>query len=238
MNSRYSQRAFARDLGISAGELSEILRGKRHLSRRSLLSVSRALNLNGAEARRLFDLLNISKMGSEHAVTDDSPSVNLAPEIFAVVSNWYCFALLNLMECENFKENAAWISKRLDISVLEADDALRRLQKVGLIERKNGRLIPVKGYVMSPNGIPLSAIRQFHHQILQKAQRALELQSIKERDISGITLALDPKDIMSIKKDIKEFLDSLIFKYSRRKSRKEVYHLESAFFRLTEGHRQ
>ena len=43
---------------------------------------------------------------------------------------------------------------------------------------------------------------------------------------------------MSIKKDIKEFLDSLISKYSRRKSRKEVYHLESAFFRLTEGHRQ
>ena len=48
-NARYSQRAFARQLGMSPGELSEILRGKRPLSLKAMLKVARSLGLTGEE---------------------------------------------------------------------------------------------------------------------------------------------------------------------------------------------
>src|SRR3954468_13014795 len=60
-NPRYSQRAFARQLGLSAGELSEILRGKRSLSLRSALRVASSLGLSPSETRHLITLAQLEK---------------------------------------------------------------------------------------------------------------------------------------------------------------------------------
>lgn len=91
LNPRYSQRAFARDLGVSAGELSEAMRGKRSMSRRSLLSIAGSLGLNETETRHLFHLANQEKVGQMADPPRITSNSNLAPEIFAIVSNWYCF---------------------------------------------------------------------------------------------------------------------------------------------------
>jgi uncharacterized protein (TIGR02147 family) len=235
-NPRYSQRAFARQMGLSAGELSEVLRGKRNLSLKSALKVARALTLSPAEAKHLVHLTQVDKsQGSPllNPLTSDTPSYQLTLDMFHVISDWTCFAVLNLADTQGFRFDAFWIAKRLGISRAEAQMALDRLERVGLIERKNGKLIIVKDYVMSPSGIPSEAIRNSHRQILNKAIEALETQDHTERDITGLGMAIDPKQLPSIRKEISDFQDSLVAKYSKGK-KSEVYHLEVAFFRLTQ----
>src|SRR6185437_9094888 len=98
-NSRYSLRAFARQLGLSPGELSEVLRGKRALSFRSTLRIAKSLGLNSAETRHLLQIAQTDKSRAvdpellrplDQAVRTQDLSVDM----FRVVSDWYCFAIL------------------------------------------------------------------------------------------------------------------------------------------------
>ena len=63
---------------------------------------------------------------------------------------------------------------------------------------------------------------------------ALDSQKVDEREISGLGLAVDPKFIPTIKKEISEFLDKMAAKYAKGR-KTEVYQLEFALFRLTQG---
>lgn len=231
-NPRYSQRAFARDLGLSPGELSEILRGKRKLSLKATLKVADALGLSPAETRHLGYLVQLEK-APEATLPPPDKRNQLSVDMFNIVSDWYCFALMNLVDCEGFRWEEKWIAKRLGISALQVRAAIERLQRVGLLEKAKQGFKVSKDYVMSPEGIPSEAVRNFHRQILAKATHALDLQKVADREISGVGFPLDPKLLPALKKDIAVFLDEVVAKYSRGKRRREVYHCEVALFRLT-----
>ena len=242
-NSRYSQRAFARHLGLSPGELSEILRGKRGLSLKSALRIAKSLGLNSTEAKHLIHLTQVEKSQTYDGralletqgkdIFNTAESQQLTLDMFHAVSEWYYFAILNLADCAGFKWDANWISRRLGISRAEIQIAIERLERLGLLERKSGKLVVSKEFVMAPGGAPSEAIRHYHRQILELAAQALAVQKVPDREITGIGFPLDPKHISSIKKDISEFQDEIVAKYSKGK-KTEVYQLEIAFFRLTQ----
>jgi uncharacterized protein (TIGR02147 family) len=243
-NPHYSQRAFAKQLGLSAGELSEVLRGKRKLSLKSALRIARSLSLNEAEREHLITLIHAQKSKEWEAELGDSGRAGvrdplavrqLSLDMFAVVSEWYCFAILTLSETESFRWDENWIAKRLGIAPMQARIAIHRLERLGLIEKKRGKYRVVENYVLSPDGIPSEAIRNYHRQVLEMASRALEFQGVAEREISGITMAINPKFISAIKKEMALFLDGIAERYGAGKKPQEVYQLEMAFFRLSEG---
>ena len=62
-NSRYSQRAFARDLKLSPGALSEILHGKRPITAKLVFKLQKSLGLNPVEVHHLLGLLGESSLG-------------------------------------------------------------------------------------------------------------------------------------------------------------------------------
>jgi len=237
INPAYSMRAFARQLKLSPGELSEIMSGKRHLSLKSALRTARALGLNQSETKHLLQLAQLEKsldLSDKDLLSPlESQRVvqQISNDLFHIVSDWYCFAILNLADCKGFKWNYDYIARRLGISTVEARAGLARLERVGLVEMKGGKKRVVKDYVMTTSGIPSEAIRNYHRQMLKKAQEALDFQSVEDRDVRGLGLPVDPKNLPAIKEDLKNFLDELADKYSKGE-KTEVYHLEVAFFRL------
>lgn len=233
LNPRYSLRAFSRDIGLSPGELSEILNGKRRATAKAIIKVSKKLGLSLAETQRLLGSTAIQEMAIRSQIDSAAPpEQELSLDLFRIVSDWYCFAILNLAETRDFRFDPQWIASRLEIGTTEAKLAIDRLERVGLIHRINGQLQVDPSFVMSPSGIPSDAIRSYHRQILEKAIRALETQPVEERDITGVTLALDPRDIPNVKQDILKFQNQLAERYSKGR-KTEVYQIESAFFRLT-----
>lgn len=239
-NPRYSQRAFAKQLGLSPGELSEILRGKRGLSTRSVARISKSLGLSSTETRHLALLAQAGK--SEEIKTDQEYASDLKEterldlEKFSVVADWYHFAILNLTEVEGFRWREKWISKRLGIPFSQAALAMHRLEKLGLVTRlSHGKVRKSDRALVVGDGVPSEAIRRYHQQILKLAMASLDLQKLEEREVSGISFALGKDALPSIKKDISEFLDAMLAKYSKAKKKKDVYQLELALFRLTRG---
>lgn len=238
---RYSQRAFARDLGMSPGELSEVLQDKRRLSLRSALKVAKALSLNPTETKHLLYLVQMQATGIvDHSIDvggwkpiAEDPAASR--DRFRLVSDWICFALLNLAECSNFRGREEWMARRLGVSRQEIRVALGRLERIGLVSKERGRWIFPAADVAAPEGVPSEAVRNYHRQILERATRALEIQPVDQREFAGVGFAVDPRQVASLKKDIANFLDECVAKYARGKHRTEVYHMEMALFRMTEG---
>lgn len=239
VNSRYSQRGFARSLGLSPGELSEILRDKRKLGLKGALKISRAMGLNPAETKHLLFLAEVEKSKEwnieTRLTTEPAPMKTGAVDndVFHLVSEWFYFAVLNLVDTADFRWNSIWIAKRLGITRTQAKVAMERLLRMELVKKHNGRVVCNNDAVLSTTGVPSEAIRQYHKQILQKALAAIDFQPVQERDISGVGFACDPRDIESIRREILDFEQNLAAKYRRGKLT-EVYHIEVALFRLTE----
>ncbi|NOT80424.1 MAG: TIGR02147 family protein [Bacteriovoracaceae bacterium] len=237
VNRAYSLRSFAKSLGLSSGELSEILRGLRKLSAKSALKISKSLGLTSRETKHLLSLVqNGQGLQGEEKKPYQELKVNF--DQFDIVSEWYHFAILNLADCKDFRWSLSWIAKKLNIKTFEVKVAIDKMVSVGLIKSKiskNGDIIysVSDDYVMSQEGIPSKAIKNYHKQILLKAIDSLEFQSVEERDISGIGMAVNKSDLEYIKKDISEFQNMLIEKYSKGK-KERVYQLEVALFALSE----
>lgn len=231
VNPLYSQRAFAKFLGVSPGSLNEILKGKRKLSLKAAIKMSKKLQLSKVEIRDFLALVDGNESG-ENAFESSLVEKQLSNDTFDVVSDWYCFAILSLADCQDFKWTELHISKRLGISLWQAKDAVNKLLRVGLIEKTKKGYRTSSDFVLSPDGVPSKAVRKFHHSILQKAQDALETQSVDEREISGVFMALDPKKLDKIKGEIDQFQNDIVEKYSKGKQL-EVYQFETALFRLS-----
>lgn len=229
-NPRYSLRAFARDLKMSPGELSELINGKRRATPKAIAKIAQRLGLNHGETLQLLSVHQVDHAGLESAI----PQTHLNLDVFRLISDWPCLTILTLAETKGFRFDSRWIGGRLGISATEAKLALDRLERVGLIQRINGQLQVDSSFVLSPDGVPSEAIRNYHRQMLEKALVSLENDSVSDRDITGISLAMDPADLPAVREEIRKFQDKLVAKYTRGR-KTEILHLQTALFRLTEG---
>jgi len=234
-NPHYSLRAFAKHLGLSAGELSELIRGKRKLSIKSCMKIAKALSFTVAETQQLFQLANQEKIASEEGdLKFQSQSRHLLNlDLFSMIADWYCMAILNLIGLDSFQNSEAWMAKRLGISPLQVRHALERLMRLGLVEKQGKTLKLTHQNTFTPEDIPSQAIREHHRQMLGLASSALDDQPPQEREISGVGFSMRKKDLPKIKKEISEFLDLMAEKYGNLSTAEEVYQLEMALFKLT-----
>lgn len=236
-NARYSQRALARHLKMSPGELSEILRGIRAVTPKTAAHIALTLELSAPEARYLISLAERER--SPEPVTKsgkrERAARRLASEQFALASDWFCWALLALTETAGFRWDIKKISQRLGVSEPETRIAIEKLKRVGVLVESG------KGYGVNPEaivfeeGVPSEAVRQYHRALLAKAEQALEVQSVSEREFQGVTLAINPAHLPLLKKEIAHFMDELGQRYGTGKNRTEIYHVELAAFRLSQG---
>lgn len=233
VNARYSLRSFARDLGINPGFLSSILNGRANLSPSKAAELAKLLRYDVEQASEFVRLVQNS-MVTIDGVDPSEDFVPLRLEAFHVIANWYHYAILELTYVKDFKATPAWIADRLGISQLDAEKALARLLKLGLLKKTKAGLAKTKAFIATPTDQPSAALRSFHAQLLEKAKHALETQDISNRDITGTTMSIDLRLLPEVKKEIRKFrhrLAKLVAKQKKQPTR--VYHLGVQFFELT-----
>jgi len=245
-NPLYSLRAFARDLKLSPASLSEILKGKQGLSIEKAKKITHTLQMNKNESDYFCDLVENKHARSK--IKRDQARIRLSKykthqytdlqiDMMKIITEWYHMAILELTYLKNFKGDIDWIAKTLRITNLEVQSAVERLIKLGLLEIKNNKWRDVETNLATTDGIPSKNIQRMQKQILDKAKQAIDEQSIEQRDITSIIMAIDTGDIPEVKKRIKEFRRSICEYLNKSKNKNAVYCLGSQFFGLDE-HRQ
>lgn len=231
-NPNYSLRSFARALQIEPSALSQMINGKRPITEKMKLRLGAALGLSTDQVRKL--------PASENASLENTPSQarfqQLALDTFAVISDWYHYAILELTYLEDFKADPQWISQRLGITKSEVNIAIERLLRMGLLKTtpkgkwidasENGELTHLTPAETS------DAARKYQCQLLELSQRAVQEVPLAKRNHTSATLCFDPDDLEIAITKIAEFRRAFARELQPKKA-KDVYQLQISFFPLT-----
>lgn len=243
-NPRYSLRAFARDLKLAPSRLSEIISGKQGLSRKVAENISTILGYNQQERERFCDLVESmhARSRKEREVAKvrlkkhqmPSGDFQLQIDVFKAIADWYHFGILELMNIQGFKSETKWIAKKLAISEFEAQLAIDRLARLELIKFSGNKIIPTHSQGHVAGDLPSDGLKKLHSQLLAKAQEAIFLQSLEQREYRSAIMAIDTKMVAQAKKAIREFEYKFCMDVEEAKNKDGVYCLAIQFFDLLE----
>lgn len=243
-NPQYSLRAFARDIKLSSAQLSLVLSGKKGISSSSAERVAQALGLSERESVYFCTLVECEHARSKAAksaaqarlaqLSIPEDSVQLQLDAFRAVSDWYHFAILQLMRLSSWRDDAQWIASKLKISAQEVPMAIERLERLELIRTEGGKKVLASDTVFTTDGVPSDAIRKFHKQILDKAAVALAEQSLERRYFNTTLAAIRKEDVPRAKERIKGFHQSFMSEFSEHPASDRVYCLSVQLFDLTQ----
>ena len=227
-NPKFSARAFARQLKIGPGRMSEYLSGKRRVSKKIASKIADSVGFDFQETKKFVGLTEkvVSNNKEDYLTLDD--------EAISIVLHWYHYAILNLVNTTDCEYSYKFISKRLSIPYHLTKSAIERLIKCGLLENKNNALNRTTQSLTTSRDIPSGIIRQSHIDRLAIASERLESVDVSKRDYSSVVFNLDPDEIEPIKNAIEKFRRKI--KVSAIKTEpKEVYSLSIQLFPLTQS---
>lgn len=224
-NPRYSLRAYARSLSVEPSALSKILRGKRRISPLMQYRLGLKMKLSAHELKELA-----SRESSEAMLFDDLPA-----DAFEAIADWYHCAILELTRVKGFRSDSRWIARALEISVPEANVAIERLERLGMIKRDtDGSIKPTKvNNSIADTSYLTEAARRFQTQVLVKALEAMEQVEQGKRENSGMTMAIDVSKLPDVERIIRRFRRSLCKFLEGGERKDEVYQLVVALYPLS-----
>jgi uncharacterized protein (TIGR02147 family) len=235
-NPQYSLRAFAKKVDIHAGALSSILNGKRNVSRQLAERIAEKLFLDPQERSELLGLFPEKRRplaaGLESGVLH-ARYLEFNASQFKIVAEWEHFAVMSLLNCANFESDPKWIADRLGITESRAKQVLERLVQLELF-----RLDETGNYIRQPRSYRTSddianvSLNKCHEQTLELAKLSLYRDSVKQRDFTSITMAIDPSKIPEAKERIRKLQDELS-DILESGDRTEVYRMAVQLFPMT-----
>jgi uncharacterized protein (TIGR02147 family) len=168
-----------------------------------------------------------------HNLSDSNLSFNsISLDTFSAISMWQHSAILAFLTLVKNKATISQISKKFDLNLFETENALRRLQRLGLVKPKSKFWQGIYDY-LKVESVPSEAIRIYHKQHLTLAAKALDEQDFDERDFSNLTLTVDRAQLQTAKKRIFEF-HSEMANLLEGKNPTEVYQLSVQLFSLSQ----
>lgn len=228
-NPSYSIRAFAKKLDVGFGTLSQVLAGKRSLA---LKSAEKVLDRIGASPVDRSKVLRAPQSKPSYEYTQ------LQADQHFVLSEWYYLAILNLVRTKNFQSTPEHISRRLGISTNLTQQAIERLERLGLLKYEKEKLVRCKVALNTTDEVSSAAVRKSHSIGLDLARKSLDEHELHTRDFTWLTFAFDPRQMEAAKQKIREFQDEFSELFSTSKEATEVYRMALQLFSLTQGEKK
>lgn len=230
-NPNYSLRSFARSLQVEPSALSQMINGKRPITEKMKLRLGSALGLSTDQLHRLP-----TTEEAAGATSNLKQIQSLTIDTFAVISDWYHYAILELTHVQGFQSDSLWISQRLGITKSEANIAIERLLRLELLKKNaQGKLIDASeaGELTSLEPQTSSdAARKYQIQLLELSKKAVQEISLESRNHTSATMCFDPEDLPQAIARITEFRRAFARDFQPRKA-KEVYQMQISFFPLS-----
>lgn len=245
-NERYSQAAFARDIGISPSLLSEVLSDQHDLSRRKAEVVARRLGFTPTEFQAFCDSAEAQSSRSANRrnaaqLRLSGPSKGVQPdplreEKLKAMGEWFHIAIIEALKIVSDGMSAIEVGKRLRLQPSVVRTALSRLKRLGLVEENDGRWFAKNKRLIVEGGVPSDTLKHLHEQFVIKAQKAIFGQHVDQR---YLTTAVIPIPRAKVKEAFsrldqmrKDFCDG-IHTFSEQDS---IYCLSLQFFELMGEH--
>lgn len=218
-NPSYSLRAMARAIGLNHSTLSQIIRGKRPLTEKSVIKICQGLGLSSEETTNFMQSLveNQTQFGSKTVSVQQ-----LSMDAYHVLADWYHLAILKLPKMTDFSNQPKWIAKKLGLSLNELNAAMERLKRLELItvsatgewmvrgdkESESMAMAPSAAIATSED-LQVMAEQKSRKQMLDLAMSSLMKNTPGPGDHRFVTLALSKEKLAVAKEIVDECLSKL-----------------------------
>ena len=220
------------------------MNGKQGLSPKRAAELADALEMSASEKRR-FCLLaqqrfarsaTQRKIATEQLSSQELKRTEIDYDRFRAISDWYCFAILELASLSFFKSSANWVARSLGIPLSTTKDAIARLQRLGLLSSVKDGLKRYGDFVVTPSDVAAGAGKRFHSQVLEKASQALFAQPVNKRDFAALYFKVRRSDLPEAKAMLMEFRRRFMTEMESGQGHDDLYCLSIQFFSLLEKH--
>jgi len=248
-NPGYSLRQWCNKMGLQSHTLlTLLLQGKRPLRIKHAQFLSKGLDLNSQENlyfQALIQLENAETLEEKNLcrlwLSDLHPGGNFTTrelDEFSAISDWVHMTILSMSRLKGFTGAEEEIRKKLGkkISIHEVRMAVNRLLDLGLLEKKDGTLVPTYHRVVTKDDVANSGAREYHRQVIDLAKNAIEEQDVSERELQSFAIAVPNEKIDLAKQMIRKFRTQFAEAIGASiGTGDEVYQMNMQFFRLTES---
>lgn len=244
----FSYRYVARRVGVKTpGHLKRIVDGERRLTESMALRYAELFRLSPNESRYFVSLVrfnNATQSDEQQVAYEELAKFRRFVAIHKVDTRqadfcreWYMPAIRELVACEGFVEDPAWIAKtmRPAITVRQAKKALKTLEDLGLIRRVDGRLTQTDATVTTGSQTHWVHVIQYHRSMLERASECIDEFPAAERDLSSVTLAIPDGAILEIKEKMAAFRRELLAEYGARVDGQRICQVSMQLFPLSEA---
>jgi uncharacterized protein (TIGR02147 family) len=251
-NGRYNHKSdnlkeLALKLGYrSPSTLTMIIKEQRLPSKGFIKSLADTFKLSAKEKNYLFLLLEKSKKemkGEDLKETllglkkyrNNVQDYGMDLNKFEAISNWYYSAITQMIEMDNFIEDAEWVSRQLvgKVKPSQIRLAIDQMLDLGILKRdKKNKLKLASGGWRLVQDIPSSAIRNYHSGLIELAGESLHSVDPESRHMMGLTLPFDSDQM----EEAKDFIQNFIMKFNRKFANNKgdkIEQLNIQFFPLT-----
>jgi uncharacterized protein (TIGR02147 family) len=230
---RYSLRAFAKYLGVNHATLSQILRGKRPLTARTVNKIGVRLGLEQNVIDNYVANLHLADPLCENSSLREVHQ--LAHDAAFLISDWHHYAILELMQLDDFKPDTRWIARVLGLSFDEVNVALTRLVRLGLLEMTSrDRWTDQSGNAaLGVEGFTQATIQRLSEQVRRLFLAAMEAGAARHWEHTSTTLAIHTAYLPAVRSLLAKLRRDLFALLDQEGPRNDVYQVEISLFPLT-----
>ncbi len=233
----------------SRGFVTQIVQGKSKIPENKIEKFSEALGLKDKK-KEYFQLLVRYDQAKTHKSKNElfqklterfkTKIQHLGPEHFEFYKNWYYSAIRSLLAYYPFDGDYKKLSAQLipAITTGQAKKAIRLLEKLGLIVKREDGFFHITGRILSSgNSVDAFSIINYQKVTMDLAKQSLETFSKSERSSSTLTLGLSEKGYADVKKKINILRKEIMEIANYDKQINQVIQLNIHAFPLTKSPR-
>jgi uncharacterized protein (TIGR02147 family) len=244
----FSFRAFSRRAGLkSPNYLKLVMDGDRNLTPAMATRFATACGLEADAADYFVDLVAFNQAttsAERNAAYDRLKSHRRYRSVHRLElahadyhATWYLPAIRELASRNDFRDDPAWIARRIRprITEAEAERALRVLRELALlVESDDGKLVQAEALVSTGPETRGLHIGNYHRGMMSRAAAAIDELPPEKRDISSLTLCLGPERLAELKARVQRFRRELLEMSVEDEDPREVIQINFQLFPLTD----
>ncbi len=243
-NSRYSLRAFARDLEVPVSRLSDVFTGKKSPSMPMATHMAAKMRLGSLQTDLFITSVQFEKEKIQARKSLVEKRLELLQkrvqtqwtlEHFEQVSKWLDHAICVALSLNEPPKTPEQFAQIFDVDVTEVKMSLEKLLAQKDIVKTEDGWSATDSTSVSPEGKPSLAIRRFHTEILSKAKLSLLNDPMEIRDFTSIIFSVNTQELPILKKRIAEMRDQLMIEFGSAKDCDAVYDLSLILFPISKS---
>jgi uncharacterized protein (TIGR02147 family) len=220
----FSHRYFASKAGVrSPVLLRRVIDGKRNLSDTTILKFAKGLGLDTKETVYFRHLVKFNQASTAAEKQEHYANLRemmnmvgqktLTPDLYDYFNTWYNPIVRELVCLANFGEDYQALARTVvpDITTAQARKSVELLQRLQLIERKDGGSWELRDKAIATESEVFSlAVRSYNTQMVELARESIERFAQQRRHVSGLTITCSEPMYDLIVAEINAFKERIV----------------------------